>query len=54
MTTGVSESAKPQRLELQIYEPAIETLMTINTTNHLEKKAAIVEKSILTAIRAYN
>lgn len=39
--------------EAHIYGTAVETLLTLNDTNHVERKAQIVERSVLTAIRAY-
>ena len=36
-----------------IYGTAIDTLLTLNKTNDLDKKAGIIERSVLIAIRAY-
>ena len=36
-----------------IYGTAIDTLLTLNKTNNLDKKAGIIERSVLIAIRAY-
>lgn len=36
-----------------IYGTAIDTLLTLNQTNDLDKKASIIERSVLIAIRAY-
>ena len=36
-----------------IYGTAINTLLTLNNTNDLDKKASIIERSVLIAIRAY-
>ena len=36
-----------------IYGTAINNLLTLNKTNDLDKKAAIIERSVLIAIRAY-
>ena len=36
-----------------IYGTAINTLLTLNKTNDLDKKAGIIERSVLIAIRAY-
>ena len=36
-----------------IYGTAINTLLTLNKTNDLDKKATIIERSVLIAIRAY-
>jgi len=36
-----------------IYEMAIQSMLTINETNSLEQMTETIERSILTAIRAY-
>lgn len=47
------QSLEDSSLSRDIYRIAINIMLTINETIHIEEKAAIVERSILTAMRAY-
>ena len=42
-----------ESFEEDIYGSSIETLLSLNSTNHLEQKVAIIDRSILTAIKSY-
>ena len=42
-----------ESFEEDIYGSSIETLLSLNSTNHLEQKVAIIDRSILMAIKSY-
>lgn len=47
------ESKDTKKEDTLIYGMAIQTLLSINQTNHMQQKAEIIEKSVLMAVRAY-
>ena len=56
---GVGSAANPflhsstKGLDDDIYESSIQTMLSLNKTNHLEQKWIIISRSILDAIRSY-